>query len=192
MNKFISLLVAGILFSGCALISPYTITFTNDNWEVVDPATSTIDFVVSQATLAYISEISCEGAEPLEFLPIVKDDMEVSTVHKLPLTALEGQAPGVACEITVTAFDRTTTAQSSASLNVTMVGTKADAVTEETTDEVIDAVTDDSATTDETVTDDATTETPVVEDVTAEPVVDPVTDPASEPATDPLVDTTAQ
>jgi len=147
--------------------------------------------VVSQATLAYISEISCEGADPLEFLPIVKDDMEVATVHKLPLTALEGQAPGVACEITVTAFDRTTTSQSSASLNVTMIGTKADAVTEEDVEEVTDEVTDDT-TTDETVTDDATTETPVVEDVTVDPVAEPVTDPASEPATDPLADTTAE
>ncbi|MFA5792304.1 MAG: hypothetical protein WC897_00340 [Candidatus Gracilibacteria bacterium] len=181
MYKFLSFLVAGVLFSGCALISPYTITFTNDNWEVIDPATSTIDFVVSQATLAYISEVSCEGATPLEFLPIVKDSMEVSTVHKLPLTVLEDQAPGVACAVTVTVFDKTTTAQSSASLNVTMAGTK---VEEDTTE-----MADDVEATTETTTDGttATDETPAVEEVTADPITDPV-----DVATDPLADTPAQ
>lgn len=123
MKKALSLALASLVLStGCSLISPYTITFTNTPGSVVDPEFSTLDVVVSAPTLAYISGVSCEGAEPLELLPVVSKDMEVNTVHKLALNLMEGQPAGSDCEVTVTAYDKITTEQSSASIDVKMNG----------------------------------------------------------------------
>lgn len=112
-----------LLLGACSLISPYTITFTNTPGEVVDPATSTLDFVVSASTLAYISGVSCEGAEPMDILPLANKE-GANTVHKLPLTLMKDQPSGAKCEVTVTAYDKTTTEQSSASIELTMNGTR--------------------------------------------------------------------
>lgn len=111
-----------LLLGGCVLISPYTITFTNEPGEVIVPQSSTLDLVVSAPTLAYISGVSCEGAEELDILPVESKEMEVSTVHKLPLTLMEGQPSGAECEVTVTAYDRTTTDTASATIELTMAG----------------------------------------------------------------------
>jgi hypothetical protein len=122
MRKLFFLSLCTLILASCALIDPYTITFTNEPGEIVDPAT-TLDFVVSQPVLAYISRISCTGADPIEILPVVTPDMEISTVHKLPLTALNqvGTITGledIPCEITVTAFDRSTSYTSSSNFTV--------------------------------------------------------------------------
>lgn len=117
-----SFLLPVLLLGACTLISPYTITFTNTPDSVIDPSSGTLDFVVSAPTLAYISGVSCEGAEPLELLPVESKDMEVNTVHKLPLTLLKDQASGAKCEITVTAYDRTTTNRSSETIELMMNG----------------------------------------------------------------------
>jgi hypothetical protein len=111
-----------LLLGACSLISPYTITFTNEPGEVIDPASSTLDLVVSAPTLAYISGVACEGAEELDILPVESKTMEVNTVHKLPLTLMEGQPSGASCEVTVTAYDRTTTDTASATIELTMAG----------------------------------------------------------------------
>lgn len=117
-----SFLLPVLLLGACTLISPYSITFTNSPDSVIDPSSATLDFVVSAPTLAYISGVSCEGAEPLELLPVESKDMEVNTVHKLPLTLLKDQPSGAKCEITVTAYDRTTTDRSSETIELMMNG----------------------------------------------------------------------
>ncbi|QQR54927.1 hypothetical protein IPG41_07175 [Candidatus Peregrinibacteria bacterium] len=121
MKKTLSF-AALLLSAGCSLVAPYTLTFTNAPGSVVDPAVSTLDFVVSQPTLAYISKVSCDGAEPLELLPIVDEDSPVSTVHKLPLTLMKDLPTGAACEVTATVFDPTTTETASASIELTLQG----------------------------------------------------------------------
>lgn len=123
MNKTSSLLLLSLIASaGCSLIAPYTITFTNTPGSVVDPSTATVDFVVSAPTLAYVSAVECEGADPIELLPIVADSSATSTLHKLSLEAMAGMPDGSSCEVTVTVFDPTTTEQASASIALTMPG----------------------------------------------------------------------
>ncbi len=111
-----------VLLGACSLLSPYTITFTNTAGEVIDPSSSTLDFVVSAPTLAYISGVSCEGAEALEILPLADKDSEPTTVHKISLGLMKDQPAGAKCEVTVTAYDRTTTDQASGSIELTMNG----------------------------------------------------------------------
>lgn len=118
---FAPYLVLVLFLSSCALVSPYQITFTTQNEQVVDPQINTLDFVVSAPALAYISEIDCDDAEEIELLPVVTDEMKVKTAHNLALTALNG-APGSECEITVTAFDQSTTASSRAEISVLIAG----------------------------------------------------------------------
>ena len=123
MKKAFSLALTSLLLSaGCSLVSPYTLTFTNTPGSVVEPDTSTLDLVVSAPTLAYVSGVSCEGADAIELLPIVQDSSAVSTLHKLPLTAMKGMPEGALCEVTVTVFDPTTTETASNSIAVTMKG----------------------------------------------------------------------
>lgn len=116
------LLLPVTLLAACSLISPYTITFTNTPESVIDPNSSTLDFVVSAPTLAYISGVSCENAQPMVIYPVASENTEVSTVHKLPLDLLKDQPSGVLCDITVTAYDKTTTEQSSESILLRMNG----------------------------------------------------------------------
>ncbi len=120
-SRLAPFLLVGVL-SACSLISPYTITFTNEPGSVIDPQTSTLDFVVSQPTLAYISRVVCTDSEAFELLPIVPDSEPSSTVHKLSLDLLSEQTPGSDCEVTVAVFDKTTTEQSSASIHLTIAG----------------------------------------------------------------------
>lgn len=117
----LAILSSVFLLASCSLIAPYNITFTTPKDSVVDPATDTLDFVVSAATLAYISEVECDDAEDIELLPVVTDDMAVTTAHNLPLTMLNG-TPGAECEVTVTAFDQSTTATARATTTVVIAG----------------------------------------------------------------------
>ena len=112
MKKLISILAAAAIFAGCALISPYNIIFTTPEGSVINPATDTLDLAVNIDALSYISGVDCEGYDPLELLPIVRDDMEVSKAHNLSLAMLESFEAGTQCEITVSVFDKTTTASS--------------------------------------------------------------------------------
>jgi hypothetical protein len=121
MRRFLPLLSV-VLLGACSLISPYAITFTNTPGSVIDPSSSTLDFVVSAPTLAYISGVSCEGAEALDILPLADKGAEAATVHKLSLSLMKDQPAGAKCEVTVTAYDRTTTDQASASIDLTMNG----------------------------------------------------------------------
>ncbi len=121
MRRFLPLLSV-VLLGACSLISPYTVTFTNTPGSVIDPSSSTLDFVVSAPTLAYISGVSCEGAEALDILPLADKDSEPTTVHKISLSLMKDQPAGAKCEVTVTAYDRTTTDQASASIELTMNG----------------------------------------------------------------------
>jgi hypothetical protein len=118
-----------VLLSACSLISPYTITFTTQDGAVVDPATDTLDFVVNVPALAYISEVDCDGADDLEILPVLTDDMESAAAHNLALTMLNG-APGSECEVTVTAFDETTTSNARESIDLVIAGGEEEEVEE--------------------------------------------------------------
>jgi hypothetical protein len=135
--KQLVLLPVLVLMAGCAFAAPYTITFTNTPGEVIDPLSSSIDFVVSGPTLAYISKVNCEGAEGMELLPIVKEGANTSTVHKLPLTVLSGMPEGASCRVAVTVYDPTTTETATSELTLSMP--EADPVVEPTADPVDEA-----------------------------------------------------
>lgn len=115
------MLALSLLLASCSLVSPYRITFTTQEDAVVDPATDTLDFVVSAPALAYISEVECDDADDIELLPVVTDEMQAKTAHNLSLTMLNGE-PGAECDITVTAFDQTTTATAQAEISVVIFG----------------------------------------------------------------------
>ncbi len=127
----LSFLLLGLL-TGCSFLSAYTITFTTLDGASVDPAVNTLDFVVNAPVLAYLSEVDCEGSADIVLLPVVTEGMQVKTAHNLSLAALAGQAPGTECDLTVTAFDQTTTATAQASIEVVIAGELDVPVVEET------------------------------------------------------------
>ncbi len=161
----LALLTLPALLAACSLVSPYKITFTTQENAVVDPASTTLDFVVSSAALAYISEVDCDGADDIELLPVVTDEMTAKTAYNLSLEMLNG-APGAECEIVVTAFDQTTTATATGEISVVIAGeaVETDESTEETTEESTEEAVE------ETTVDESTTEdtTAVEEAVTTE------------------------
>lgn len=146
MQKVLPLTLASLLLSaGCSLVSPYLITFTNTPGSVVDPALTTLDLVVSEPTLAYISKVECEGTDAIELLPIVEAGTETSTLHKLALSAMKDMPSGAACEVTVTVYDPTTTEKASSSIELTMPGEPEREVEEASGEEVTeDSSPDDS------------------------------------------------
>lgn len=119
-----------LLLASCSLIAPYTITFTTPKDAVVDPTSDTLDFVVNAPTLAYISEVDCDDADDIELLPVVTDEMQASNAHNLSLTMLNGAA-GAECEVTVTAFDQSTTATARSSTTVVIAGAEVEEASEE-------------------------------------------------------------
>ncbi len=127
----LSFLLIGLL-TGCSFLSSYIITFTTVDGASIDPAVNTLDFVVNAPVLAYLSEVDCEGSEDIVLLPVVTDGMQVKTAHNLSLAVLAGQAPGTECDLTVTAFDQTTTATAQASIEVVIAGELDVPVVEET------------------------------------------------------------
>lgn len=114
-------LILPFLFGACTLVSPYTITFATPDGKVVNPQTDTLDLVISASALAYISEVECDGAEDVELLPVVDESMQAKTAHNLSLTVLNG-APGSECDVTVTAFDRTTSESAQNSIALVIEG----------------------------------------------------------------------
>ncbi len=153
-----AILALSLLLASCSLVSPYRITFTTQEDAVVDPATDTLDFVVSAPALAYISEVECDDADDIELLPVVTDEMQAKTAHNLALTMLNGAA-GAECDITVTAFDQTTTATAQAEISVVIFGEPV-----EEDDEVVE---------EEEATDE---ETPAEEEVVSEEMPAPGSD----------------
>lgn len=115
-------LTLSVFLASCSFLSAYNITFTTQDGAVVDPAVDTLDFVISSPALAYISTVDCDGSEDLELLPVLTDEMTVKTAYNLPLTALVGQEPGAECDVTVTAFDNTTTSNSRATIELVIAG----------------------------------------------------------------------
>lgn len=101
-----------LVLSACNLIQPYSVTFTTKADAVVNPEVDTLDFVLSAPALAYISSYQCEGAEKVELLPIVTEESTAEKAYNLSLMPLAGQKAGSKCEINITAFDKTTTANS--------------------------------------------------------------------------------
>lgn len=166
--RHLTLLSLVLILTSCTLVSPYTITFTTQNEQVVDPAVDTLDFVISSAALAYISEIDCDGADEIELLPVVTDEMEVKTAHNLALTALNG-APGSECEITVTAFDQSTTASAQAEIRLVIDGGAVSEPAEETVEE---SVTEETPVEESSTEEVMTEETPAPEEVPMETPVD--------------------
>ncbi len=112
MKKILLTILTLAVFAGCSLLSPYSITFTTPDGKVINPETDTLDLVISQPALAYISGIVCDDNLPIELLPILNDSMQVAQAHNLSLDLLTDQERGAECTITVTAFDNTTTSNS--------------------------------------------------------------------------------
>lgn len=163
-----------LVLASCSLLSAYSITFTTLDGAVVDPATDTLDFVISSPALAYISAVECSGSEDLDLLPILTDDMKAKTAYNLPLTALVGQAPATKCDVTVMAFDQTTTSNSRSTISLVIVGEAVPVVEEGAAVEtpVVEDVVPDEELVPEVVPEEVA---PVVETAPVEPVA-PVED----------------
>lgn len=132
MKKLLPLVVlASLLLSACSFISPYQVTFTTEDEAVVNPGLDTVDFVLSMPALAYVSTFQCGNDKRVELLPVLSEDKEPEKVHRLNLNMLDGQEPGTRCELEVNAFDRTTTANSTAEISVYVLKGPEDIVIEE-------------------------------------------------------------
>lgn len=148
------------LFAGCALLAPYTITFTTPDGSVIDPATDTLDFAINTPALAYISGVECGDQEAMVILPVLNDDMDAERAHNLDLSILGSQEPGTECEITVTAFDNTTTSNARKSIDLYVlakpVTEDAEEVEEEETEEPAEEETVEETTEEPELCDDGT------------------------------------
>lgn len=118
MKKFTISAAMLLVLSACSLVQPYSVTFTTQADAVVNPEVDTLDFVLSAPALAYISSYQCEGSEKVELLPVVSEESVASKAYNLSLTPLMGKQAGSKCEVNITAFDKTTTANSSAKISV--------------------------------------------------------------------------
>lgn len=111
MKKTFALLSL-IALSSCTMLSPYGITFTTQDRDVIDPAEDTLDFVLSAPAYAYISAVSCEDGTNRTLAPSFNSQSEPGKVYNLALTALEGVSSGSECNLTVNVFDKTTSSES--------------------------------------------------------------------------------
>ncbi len=107
-----------IVLGGCTLLAPYTITFTTPSESVIDPLNDTLDLVLSQPAMAYISEVNCQGYDPVTLLPVVSESMKNSNVHNLSLEVLNSYEPATKCELKVSAFDQSTTSSTMESISL--------------------------------------------------------------------------
>lgn len=133
----IHFLFASLLFAGCSFVNPYSITFTTPNEAVVDPAVNTLDFVVSQPTLAYLSYVQCGDKEALKLLPVVSETAVPTQAYNLSLDVLKDEAPGTLCRLEVTAFDESTTSTESDGLDVYILEKPKEEAAEEVTEEIL-------------------------------------------------------
>ncbi len=111
-------LLSLFLLAGCEFLSAYEINFTTPEKSVVNPETDTIDLVVSQDALVYVSQVNCEGQSTMELLPVIKNGMEAKKSHNVTLEILKDVPAKSLCELEFTAFDESTTQTSRASLVV--------------------------------------------------------------------------
>lgn len=118
MKKIYFLSLSAVFLAGCVFLSPYTITFTTPDELVIQPETYTLDLALNDPALVYISSYKCGEDDTVEILPVVTDSMLESNVHNLSLSMLSDVEAGALCKVNVTAFDRTTTATSSDSINL--------------------------------------------------------------------------
>ncbi len=149
-------MAASGLFVGCALLTPYTITFTTPEGSVIDPAADTLDLAINTPALAYISEVECADQDPMVILPILNDDMDAERAHNLDLNILSTQEPGTKCEITVTAFDSTTTSNTRKSIDLYVLSKPATKELEEASEPVEEDETTEEATEEPELCDDGT------------------------------------
>lgn len=153
MKKILFSILTMAVFTGCSLLSPYSITFTTQDSKVINPETDTLDLVISQPALAYISGVSCDENPPMELLPILDDTKQVAQAHNLDLSLLADQERGSKCTVTVTAFDKTTTSNSNKSISLYVLERR-EIVDEEVIEDVVEGqeeitTTDESTTTSE-------------------------------------------
>jgi len=118
MKKLLISTFALLFLGGCSFLAPYSITFTTPAQSAVHPLEDTLDLALSQEALAYVSGVDCEGADPIELLPIVNASMKSNKAHNLGLELLDGYEAGTECTVTVTVFDQTTTATTAASISL--------------------------------------------------------------------------
>jgi hypothetical protein len=135
----IHFLFASLLFAGCSFVSPYSITFTTPNEAVIDPAVNTLDFVVSQPTLAYLSYVQCGDKEAFKLLPVVAETALPAQAYNLSLDVLKDEVPGTLCHLEVTAFDESTTSTASEGLDVYVLEKAQEEAVEEVTEEILPA-----------------------------------------------------
>lgn len=117
-----TLLIAGltVTLASCSFLAPYQMTFTTRENEAIDPSKNTLDLVINNPALAYVSSYQCGDAAEVSLLPVVKDGMVAQTVWYLPLDFLSDQTPGTLCTVNVSAFDKTTTANSNKKISLYM------------------------------------------------------------------------
>jgi|GEM_PF-4070062 len=118
MKKTLIALFSLLMLAGCSFLAPYSVTFTTPAHSAVDPLVDTLDLALSNPAMAYISEVDCEGSDPISLLPVVNEAMESSNVHNLTLELLDGFEATTECEVTVTAFDQSTTATTAAEISL--------------------------------------------------------------------------
>ena len=116
----LSALVLMGLLSGCSLVQPYSITFTTPAQTSIDPASDTLDLVVTPAAFAAISSFKC-GNETADIFVSVPEDALPKSAYNLSLEMLSEQVSGTECEVTVSVFDKSTNSSSKASLNLTVL-----------------------------------------------------------------------
>jgi hypothetical protein len=116
----LSALVLMGLLSGCALVQPYSITFTTPTQAEIDPSQDTLDLVVTPASFAAISSFKC-GNETADLFVSVPEDALPKSAYNLSLEMLSEQVSGTECEVTVSAFDKSTNSSSKATLNLTIL-----------------------------------------------------------------------
>ncbi len=120
MKKFILATGLSVVMTGCALLSPYQITFSTKENEAVNPKEDTLNLVISSPALAYVSSYKCGDAPEVTVLPVLKDEMVAQMAQYLDLNFLADQVPETLCEINVTAYDRTTTSTAGKKISVYM------------------------------------------------------------------------
>jgi hypothetical protein len=118
MKKLLISLLSLLALAGCSLLAPYTVTFTTPAHSAVDPFTDTLDLALSQPAMAYISEVDCEGSDPVAILPVVNSNMESNIAHNLSLNLLDAYEATTECDVRVTVFDQSTTATTSANISL--------------------------------------------------------------------------
>ena len=101
-----------MLLSACEFVVPYSITFTTQEGSIVNPDSDTLDLAINHEAYAYISRLQCDENDPVELLPVLKEDVSASKAHNLSLNLLADQVDGARCEVTVSAYDQTTTSSS--------------------------------------------------------------------------------